>query len=217
MTLLLLLLIALAVLAALLWAARPGPQGRMLLMAALLTAGAGYVWQGRPTLAGSPTAPRANHPAADPLFASEWKRWLGGVGPEADLLSSADMLIAGGAPDYAIGILRGGIARSPRSMALWIGLGNALATYADGSLTPAARFAYLRAAALAPDHPAPGYFLGLAYASEGDFAGAERQWRAVLTRLPATSPFRALIETRLALLARLRAMAGAGQLATGST
>jgi cytochrome c-type biogenesis protein CcmH/NrfG len=43
------------------------------------------------------------------------------------------------------------------------GLGNALVLHADGMMTPAAELAFQRAAKLAPDHPGPKFFYGLAW------------------------------------------------------
>lgn len=204
-----LFLFAAAVFAGAVWWARPARRPGVLLLAALLVGGTGYVAQGSPFLKGSPTPPRANHPAGDPLFAAERGIWLGKVGAEADLLASADRLIADGSPDYAVGILRGAVARTPRSMDLWLGLGNALATYADGAVTPPARFAFMRAAELAPRHPAPPYFLGLAYAANGDLDTAEGIWRGLLAASPPDAPYRKLIALRLDMLSRLRGMATA--------
>lgn len=206
------LMLVVFVLAALIRFGRPGGTAAMLILAALLTAAGGYAWQGNPGLAGSPTPPRANHPASDPLFAAEREAWLGGVGPDADLLASADALIRQGSPDYAVGVLRGAIARAPDDMALWVGLGNALTTYADGSVTPAALYAFRRGAMLAPKHPAPLYLLGLAYAGAGEFDAADHVWRSLLAISPADAPYRPLIAARMATLARLRATAEARQM-----
>lgn len=202
---LMLLLLGGATLAVLILVARPTRGAIGLLCATLLIAVAGYAWQGRPALPGKPTPPRANHPASDTLFAQERTIWLEQVGPEAQLLDAADSFIRNGDPDYAIAILRGGISRAPDSMMLWLGLGNALVTYADGMVTPAAQYAFEHASALAPRHPAPGYFLGLAYAQMGDLDSAERLWRGVLANSPADAPWRPLVEQRLALLAKIRA------------
>jgi len=203
------LLLAAATFAGVIAWGRPARGPGVLLLAALLLAGAGYVAQGRPALGGSPTPPRAGRIAGDPLFAAERTIWLGKVGPEADLLASADTWIARGSPDYAVGILRGAVARAPGSMALWLGLGNALATHADGNITPAARYAFGRAAAIAPAHPAPLYFLGLAYAANGQFDLAERVWQALLAATPADAPYRRLILLRLGMLGRLRQLESA--------
>jgi cytochrome c-type biogenesis protein CcmH/NrfG len=89
-------------------------------------------------------------------------------------------------------------------MVLWLGLGNALQAHADGVLTPAARYAFERAAAVAPDHPAPHYFLGLAYVQMGDLDGADAVWRGLLAKTPATAPWRPRVEARLALIDRFR-------------
>jgi cytochrome c-type biogenesis protein CcmH/NrfG len=72
-------------------------------------------------------------------------------------------------------------------------------------VTPAAQYAFDHAAALAPKHPAPGYFLGLAYAQEGDLNTAERLWRGVLSNSPADAPWRPLVEERLGVIAKIRA------------
>lgn len=200
-----LILLALAV-AAVLWrVARPGRTGIELVAAALLLGVAGYAWQGSPHLAGRPTPPRANHPPADTLFAAERGAWMDSVGPDADMLNAADNFIRSNDPAYAVGILRGAVARAPNNMMLWLGLANALTVYADGVVTPPARYAYIRAAELSPGNPAAGYFLGLSLAQSGDLDGAERIWRAIQTHSPADAPWQGLIARRLAVLERLRA------------
>ena len=56
---------------------------------------------------------------------------------------------------------------------LWVGLGNALVAHADGMMSPAAELAFDRADRLAPEHPAPRFFYGLALAQGGQFDQAE--------------------------------------------
>ena len=187
-------------------AARPRRGAIELLAAALVLGVAGYAWQGNPRLPGKPTAPRANHPAADTLFANERRIWLGAVGPEVQLLDAADNLIKSDDPAYAVGILRGGINRAPNSMILWLGLANALVTYADGSVTPAARYAFEHASTLAPGNPAPAYFLALDYAQMGELDTAEKIWRTILATSPADAPWRPIVEQKLAVLAQVRAV-----------
>lgn len=199
------LALAAAMLAGLIALARPR-RGAIGLVAAMLLLGvAGYAWQGSPRLAGRPTPPRASHPANDDVFAAERGAWFGTVGPDAQLLDSADALIRNGDPGYAIGVLRAGIARAPGDMILWTGLGNALVTYADGAVTPAARYAFMRASALGRDNPAPAYFLALALAQSGDLDAAEKIWRAILAHAPADAPWRARVAEKLILLAAVRA------------
>ncbi|UAK26349.1 tetratricopeptide repeat protein [Sphingomonas nostoxanthinifaciens] len=205
MTWALVFLLAAGTLAGLLFVARPGRGGLELVAAALLLAMAGYAWQGSPALPGRPTPPRANHPTSDVLFAAERRAWLDRVGPDGQALDAADGLIGHGDAAYAIAVLRAGLAHAPQNMTLWIGLGNALVAYADGSVTPPARYAFDRAAAIAPRHPAPAYLLGLEYAQSGDLDAAEAQWRALLARSPADAPWRPLVAQKLAILARIRA------------
>lgn len=198
-------LLALAVAAGLILVARP-PRGALYLIGVAMLVGlAGYAWQGSPGLMGSPTAPGAHKRGGDTLFAHERKVWLETVGFDALQLDGADAFIGNGDPDYAVGLLHAYLGHEPNSMMLWLGLGNALQAQADGALTPPAHYAFERAAQAAPDHPAPPYFLGLAYLQMGDVDGAEATWRALLAKAPANAPWRDKLAARIALLERLRA------------
>jgi cytochrome c-type biogenesis protein CcmH/NrfG len=138
------------------------------------------------------------------LFAHERKVWLETVGFDAAQLDGADGLIGNGEPDYAVGVLRAYLTRQPNDMMLWLGLGNALQAQADGALTPVAHYAFERAQAVAPGHPAPQYFLGLAYLQMGDVDGADATWRDLLAKAPPDASWRPRLEARLALIERFR-------------
>jgi cytochrome c-type biogenesis protein CcmH/NrfG len=99
----------------------------------------------------------------------------------------------------AVGILKSAVREHPRNYKLWVGLGNALADHA-GMLTPAARFAFTRAAELAPGYPAPPFFLGLAEARSGNPQEAMRLWRGILATAPPKASWRPIIENGLSLL-----------------
>lgn len=196
---LILAVLALATLAGLWWRLRRRNLIE-LVGAAMLLGIAGYAWQGAPGLPGRPTKPRANQAPPPSGFADERRAWLPQVGSAARTLNAAEGMSRNMGPEYGLGLMRGAVAQAPNDAMLWMGLGNALAAYADGSVTPAARFAYERAAALAPNSPAPAYFLALAYAESGDLDSAGKMWRGLLDAAPVDAPWRAQIEQKLAII-----------------
>ncbi|WP_207796689.1 tetratricopeptide repeat protein [Sphingomonas oleivorans] len=200
------LIMALAVFVAVAKFARPPRAALELLGAALMIGLAGYAWQGSPTLAGRPTPPRAGIGQPDSIFAQERGLFMERMGRNAQVLETAEAFQRQGLPDYAVGVIRGAIGRNPKSAELWVGLGNALLVYGDGMVTPAAKLAFDRAAAIDPDHPAPPYFLGLAYAQNGQLDRAAAMWRSLLQRTPADAPFRGDVALKLAIAERLLAL-----------
>lgn len=180
----------------------------MLVGAAVATAAAGYSWQGRPGLPGQAAEHVGGKKPMETAFADERTAWMDQVGPEAQVLDTADAFIRNGDPDYAVGVMRGAIAIAPRSPMLWMGLGNALVHYADGQVTPAAYFAFERAATLWPGHPAPPYFLGLAEALSGNIDGAIARWRRLVQDAPPDAPWLPFVAKKLMLLESLRNSAG---------
>jgi Flp pilus assembly protein TadD len=152
----------------------------------------------------SPTPPAEDAKVPDSAFALEREKLLNKFGSDADVLGTADAFHRQGLNLYAIGIIKGALAKRPKSPDLWVGLGNALVIHGQGVMSPAAQLAFERAAALAPDHPGPPFFLGLAYAQAGQFDRAEQTWRALLDRSPADAPYRAELEQRLNEIAAMR-------------
>ncbi|WP_197276955.1 tetratricopeptide repeat protein [Sphingomonas profundi] len=203
-----LLAMALAVGVAL-WRFAALPKGALELVAAALLLGvAGYAWQGSPGLPGKPTPPKAEAKQPDSEFSKSREGMMSMMGSDAQVLDTADAFHRQGLDAYAIAVLRGGLEKRPRSADLWVGLGNALVIYGGGLMSPAARLAFDRAAALAPDHPGPPFFLGLAFAQAGQLDRAEATWQALLDRAPAGAPWRADVEQRLV---QLRAQQQMGQ------
>ncbi len=212
--------VAILVLAALagigLWRFGRLPRAALeLLGAALLLGLAGYAWQGSPGLAGSPKPPPVDEGASTAQIEKLPEFKTVSVGSSADILAAADGLITRGMPSYAVAIVKAGLNRNPRDADLWVGLGNALVVHGDGMMSPAAQLAFERAAKIAPDHPGPPFFMGLAYAhpgvdapalvsregapgDRGQIDRAEQVWRDLLRRAPADAPWRADLEQRLA-------------------
>jgi len=111
-------------------------------------------------------------------------------------MTIADSLARRGKTEEAARLLVAQVKRHPNNYALWVGLGNALADHAR-TLSPAARFAFARAEALAPNYPAPRFFLGLAEARSGNPEEAARLWWEVLATAPADASWRPLVEQGL--------------------
>ena len=165
--------------------------------AALLLALAGYAWQGRPGIAGSPKAPPVAPAAEESQFAQIRQELLGRFDAAAAWLNMAESYQRRGDTRTAVEIIQAGLRESPRDADLWVGLGNALVVHADGMMSPAAQLAFQRAARIAPDHPGPPFFYGLALAQGGNYAEAERIWRQLLATAPPSATYRAAIEERL--------------------
>lgn len=166
--------------------------------AALFLAMAGYAWQGRPGLAGSPREPAETQAAPDLAENSLRKAITGRFSSEGEVLEFADAFNRMGQTRASVNLISGELTRSPNNPDLWVGLGNALLLHGGGQMSPAAAFAFDRAAALAPNHPGPPFFLGLGLAQSGKLDEAGDIWRGLLARAPDNAPWKADLEARLA-------------------
>ena len=203
-----LLILALAALVFLaLWRLGRFDKGALqFLGAALLIACAGYAWQGRPGLEGKPVPPPAREKLPDTAFAEVRGDMLGEFDTAGRWLTIADSYHRRGNTLDGAGVINAALREHPNNADLWVGLGNALVIHADGLMTPAAELAFQRAAAIAPDHPGPKFFYGLALAQGGKFDAAEAIWRDILATAPPGVSWRPMIEERLTMLERARAM-----------
>lgn len=172
---------------------------RDLCLAALFLAAAGYAWQGHPGMA---AAPREGGEAAAPFDPDDaaLRRSLAGArfGNTAQWLDYSDTLLRMGSPRLAAIAVRSGLKEHPNDPELWTQLGNTLVAQGQGLVSPAATFAYQRAAGLGPDHPGPPFFYGLALARSGNTQGAGEVWRGLLARAPEGAGWKADLEARLA-------------------
>jgi cytochrome c-type biogenesis protein CcmH/NrfG len=204
---LLILVLALLALAALWRFARLDRTGLQLVASALLLAMAGYAWQGSPGLDGRPTRPPAERAETPDGGIPELRRQMFGRFNTADRwLILADSYQRRGDTRSSAGAARAGLKAHPRNATLWVGLGNALVAHAGGLLTPAAELAFRRAIELAPAHPGPKFFFGLALAQNGQLDAGERLWTQALAEAPPTIGWRPVVERQLELLRRAKAM-----------
>ena len=158
--------------------------------AALFVGAAGYALQGRPSLGGSPDR-ASNRDPPIPLTGAR-KALLGQFDAADRWMTISEGYASRGQTKDAVGVMNSAIRARPTDFALWVGLGNALSDHAR-TLTPAARFAFARAADLAPGHPAPAFFLGLAEARSGQPGQAIARWRQILANAPADATWRPLV------------------------
>lgn len=174
--------------------------------AALMLAAAGYAWQGSPDLPGAPVAAEARRGTVDPVLVELRDQMFGRFDFSYGYFVAADAMTRTGRPDLAVKALLGGVHKAPEDGGLWTMLGLALSEHDGNVLSPPASYAFDRAAALAPRHPGPAFFRGLAHVRAGEFDAARRWWGRALALTPAEAPYRPAIAERLALLDRLLAL-----------
>ena len=200
-----LLLLAIAAFAAVFRFGRLDSAGVQLLVAGLFLASAGYAWQGRPGLAGSPKRARAAQQLPDSPFTQTRQAMLGRFDTADRWLTISEGFQRRGDTRGAAGVIRSALREHPDNAVLWLGYADALVTHARGLITPAAELAFQRSIALAPKHPAPRFFLGLALAQSGRLDEGARIWRDLLDSAPADASWRPMVEQQLQLLEQARA------------
>lgn len=189
-------LLVCAVVAAL-WLMRVRGSFLLLAVAFLAFGCAGYALQGSPDLPDSPrsAAPRGAAMPTAPIRHA----FFGDFTPAEHWLIMSEAFTNRGETQDGVDVMDAAVRAHPDDAQLWIGLGNALVEHA-GELTPASEFAYKRAAELAPGHPAPLYFFGLALARSGDAKDAVAMWNRVLATAPAEASWRPIVEDSIAML-----------------
>jgi len=108
----------------------------------------------------------------------------------------------GGDPGAAARTLRKAAALAPGNAEIWSGLGETLTAQAQGEVTPDARQAFERAAAIDPAAPGPLYYLGRADIAAGRLDAGLARWRVLAAALPAADPRRAAVDAEIAETAR---------------
>lgn len=205
-------LIIAATLAALAWTAlwrtrALAPASLQLLGAALLVGLAGYTFQGRTGLAGSPAAERAPNALPPAMALPLAEEFFGRFNSASSWLVIANSFLARGDSGEAVATLASATRAIPNNAQLWIAYANAIRMHGGGRISPASRLAFERAAALAPRHPGPAFFFGLAVLQTGDVDGALAVWNDLLADAPAGASWRGALATRIAVLQQIRARA----------
>lgn len=160
-------------------------------LAALMLGAAGYAFQGRPELHGAPREGGLSRPAI-PLTEAR-QAMLGQFTAGERWLTIADSFARRGNTTEELGAIRAGLKLYPNDLALRIGLANALVDHAQ-MITPAAELAFERARQLAPKHPAPLFFEGLARARSGDLEQGLALFRGALALTPEGTSYRPMVE-----------------------
>lgn len=181
---------------------------------ALMLGAAGYAWQGSPALAGHPVAAESKAGEVDPSLVALREAMFGKFGTYVfSYATAAESMTRTGRPDLAVAVWLGAVRKAPEDAALWTGLGLALAEHDGNQVSPASQLAFDKALALAPQHPGPPFFLGLALVRQGKFAEARPYWAKAVELTPEKMSYRDELRVRLFLLDQLLAAqaAEAGQ------
>jgi tetratricopeptide (TPR) repeat protein len=173
--------------------------------AALMLGAAGYALQGEPELAGHPVVTGTTITPDDGSMIELRDKMLERYTGAAAYLVAADAMTRIGERRAAVKVLLGGIRVAPKSLVLWTGLANALAAHDGDQVSPPALFAFQQAMRIAPRHPAPPFFLGLAYVRSGNFAAGRPYWARALALTPKSVSYHDEIAVRLALLDQVMA------------
>ena len=173
---------------------------------ALMLGAAGYVWQGRATLAGHPVAFDSKPIEVEDGMVAFRSAIMPGKPGDDRILVTADDRLREGDTAAAAQVMLDAIAAAPGHAALWAGLGTVTAAHDGGQVSPTVLFAFRRAMALDPNAPGPPYFLGLAYAQAGDLAAAKLSWLRALALTPREARWRIDIAEQLAMIDQYEAM-----------
>jgi len=172
--------------------------GLELLGAALLVGMAGYALQGSPGQPAAPKAPAEKIGGQDSAALVAARQKLGeGRGPGESHVVIADALARHGQFADAAEVLRGAVEKDPANAEAWLAMANALVGHAEGTISPAALYAYGQAARAAPNSPGPSFFLGMALIQSGRMGEGRALWADLLARSPKEAPWRADLEKRL--------------------
>lgn len=176
--------------------------------AALMLGATGYALQGRPAVPSHPVEANVTPIEVDNGLIELRGKMFGIATGEAAFLGTSDAMIRAGDLRSATSLVLSGIRQSPNSAMLWTGLGSVLVQHDGNTMSPATMFAFRRAIALAPEHPGPYFFLGVAFIRAQQLPAARAAWARALALTSPTSEYREELAGRLALLDQFLAQNG---------
>lgn len=182
--------------------------GWTLFGAALLFGLTGYALQGSPGYAGAPknAAPSASE---DNFAMIDARRdFFDPASVPSRFVTVADGFSRNGQFQDAANMLRNAVSENPGDTEAWVALGNAIIEHADGTLTPAALYAYSRADRISPEHPAASYFLGVGLLRSGRPGEARGVWADMVEKAPEDAVWKPQLQDRLERLDQLLAQIG---------
>ncbi|MDV3457117.1 cytochrome c biogenesis factor-like protein [Sphingomonas sp. HF-S4] len=170
---------------------------------ALMLGAAGYAWQGHPGVAGHPVIAAKKGGEIDPEVVEIRNAMFGRFNYTWASFTRADAMTRAGAPDTAARAMILTVREANGDAGAWAWLGIKLAENDGNQVSPAAKYAFDRAIQLAPQHPGPPFFYGLALIREGRYAEARPYWAKAVELTPAKASYRDKLLVRLFLLDRL--------------
>lgn len=173
--------------------------------AAVMLGATGYALQGSPMLPGHPVSREAEMRDIDTGLVELRHQMFGHITFANAYFVASDALARSGRGRSAVRVMLAGIHKAPGDASLWTGLGLAYTEHDNGYISPAAQLAFAHAIKLAPNHPGPYFFYGLALVRSGDYAAARPYWHRALALTPDDAKFRDGLELRVDLLDRLLA------------
>lgn len=182
-------------------------EGWVLFGAILLFGLAGYGWQGSPQQPASPKLAEEETQQSGEEMVEARHALFDPVRPKPGYLVTSDAFARRGQFERAAGLLRKGLQDNPGHLEGWLALAMALTGHADGSVTPAASYAYTQARLIDPANPAADYFLGISLLRSGQVRAARQVWNGLLERSPEDAPWREDLESRIASLDQMIANA----------
>lgn len=184
-------------------------DGWALFGAALLFGLAGYALQGNPGYASAPKDPTPEASEANFAMVDGRREFFDPQSVPSRFVTVSDAFARKGQYGDAANMLGNAVEENPNDVEAWVALGNALIEHADGSLTPAALFAYSKAEQLAPGNPGAPYFLGIGLLRNGRPGEARAVWADLLEQAPEEAAWRPQLAERIerldALIAQMSA------------